>query len=953
MRLPRLLIGLILGLVACLAAGLGPLSADESAESTGPVDPAVVTLQPGENLVGWLGEPLPVAQLKQRLPAIESVSAWEPLTGQFYEPASLLAGQGYIVTLAGTEAVQWRRPMMPVKGKVTLHRGRNLVTWLGPDDWTIDRVALGIGRELVRAEWEGGEYTPAETRTAESLPTLKRGAAIWVEVSRTVNWLQPAGVMPQIKFAGAVSSEVRAEVRRDSVEVMNHFANRFSLQPDGSILTVYVAADVESLVEVFAADGLETRGVHETWYKSGGWANSAGYIVLKTEQWKPDYGSRRLCEHGECAKGRAVMAHEYFHSIQQQLSNTEAPTWLVEGGADWAEAGLILQDADSTYDSELVSNRTTTYGGYSWADGPPLDHTERRHDKPWAYTLGAIASQRLALRSGEQSLVEFWRALLPMPLGPLGRWSSDPPWQSVFFNVFDITVDDFYGEFAEWRGGLAANSVKGRVIGPDGEGLPYVKVVGRSQHLPDEYHYDYTETLTDGHGNFDLAVNELGVIQVGVDLGGCAVYYSDGGIVSLWADADEVDASTRSSQNLRLRLSEQHCVWRINGRVVDRGNVLPASQQINVDTGHANGNAAIGSDGRFSITVPVSGVYLMRVYIDECGYYYNESATSGSRDNATDIVVVDSDVDGINFVISETACSAGISGRLLDADGQPMSDVWVNVRTESSWGPGDHTDADGAFDISIADSGLYILQAQINGCWTYYRRGSATPNQKQASWISVDDEVVRVAYRLPRGLCSINITGKVLDANGDPITKAQVFAESDDKHAWGDVMPNGSFSVTVPESGRYRVTARIDGCDVRYRRGGVTGRWDLATQVRVSDEDVTGLTIQLAEGMCEHRISGRLLNADGSPHVGRWTHVSGPSGAGGAESSADGSFSIVVRTNGTYRLSVGTEFGDCRIRYRKSGPTKVWESATGITISNKDVSDIEFRLPADEESFCR
>ena len=953
MRPPRLLIWLILGLVACLAAGLGPLSADETTETTGPVDPGVVTLQPGENLVGWLGEPLPIAQVKQRLPAIESVSAWEPLTGQFYEPASLLAGQGYIVTLAGTEAVQWRRPMMPVKGKVTLHRGRNLVTWLGPDDWTIDRVALGIGRALVRAEWEGGEYTPAGTTTAESLPTLKRGAAIWVEVSRTVNWLQPAGVMPQIKFAGAVSSEVRAEVRRDSVDVMNHFANRFSLQPDGSILTVYVAADVESLVEVFASDGLETRGVHETWYKSGGWANSAGYIVLKTEQWKPDYGSRRLCEHGECAKGRAVMAHEYFHSIQQQLSDTEAPTWLVEGGADWAEAGLILQDADSTYDSELVSNRTTTYGGYSWADGPPLDHTERRHDKPWAYTLGAIASQRLALRSGEQSLVEFWRALLPVPLGPLGRWSSDPPWQSVFFNVFDITVDDFYDEFAEWRAGLAANSVKGRVIGPDGEGLPYVKVVGRSQHLPDAHHYDYTEVLTDGQGNFDLAVNELGVIQVGVDLGGCAVYYSDGGMVSLWSDADEVDATSTSSQNLRLRLSEQHCVWRINGRVVDRGNVLPASQQINVDTGYANGNAAIGSDGRFSITVPVSGVYLMRVYIDECGYYYNESATSGSRDNATDIVIADSDVDGIDFVISETACSAGISGRLLDADGQPMSDVWVNVRTESSWGAGDQTDADGAFDISIADSGRYFLQAQINGCWTYYRRGSATPIQKQAARLAVDDDVTRVVFKLSPGQCSTKIAGTLLEADGAPITNTSVWIGNGNVHSSTQTDASGAFVITAPEAGRYRVTARIDGCHVYYRNNGVTGKWASATLVRVSDVDLTGLRMQLDEGMCVNRILGKLLNADGSPRAGEWVHAEGNSGSGGGESGADGSFSMSVTTNGTYRLSVGTEFGDCRIRYRRSGPTKVWESATGITISNKDVSGIEFRLPADEESFCR
>ena len=945
--LVRLGCALVAAVVTLLAAGAVLASAEEG-EGAASEQASSPVLLPGDNLVGWVGESRSVVYMRRQVSAIEKVAAWDALHQREYEPAVVEPGMGVRIVVSGEEPIEWQPPETPVKSRLLLRRGRNLVAWLGPDDWAIDRVVLGIGRALVRAQWSDATYAPASSVSIEPLPTVRRGEALWIEVSRDVQWLQPAGIMPTIKFAGAVSAEVQAEVRRDSVDVMNHFADRFSLQPDGSILTVYVAADVESLVKVFEADGLETRGLHETWYKSGGWANSAGYIVLKTEQWKSDYGSRRLCEYGECAKGRAVMAHEYYHSIQQQLSDTEAPTWLVEGGADWAEAGLILQDADSTYDSELVSNRAT----YSWAEGPPLDHTERRHDEPWAYTLGALASQRLALRSGEQSLVEFWRALLPVQLGPLGRWSSDPPWQIVFYNVFDITVDDFYDDFAEWRESLAVNSVKGRVIGPDGQGLPYVKVVGRSQRLSDEDRYDYTETLTDGEGNFDLAVNELGVIQIGVDLGGCEVYYAGRGIVSHWSDADEVDASTTSTQNLRLRLSEQHCVWRISGRVIDRGNVLPANQQINVDTGYANGNARIGSDGAFSITVPVSGVYLMRVYIDDCGYYYNESATSGGRDNATDIVVADSDIDGINFVISDTACSAGISGRLLDADGQPIADVWVSVRTESSWGPGDHTDADGAFEISIADSGRYFVQARINGCWTYYRRGSATVNEKQAAWLTVDDDVTSVVFKLSPGQCSTKIAGTLMDADGAPIANASVWIGDGNLYSSTETDASGAFVISAPKTGRYRVTARIDGCHVYYRSGGVTGKWASAIQVRVSDDDLTGLRMQLDEGMCEHRISGRLLNADGSPHVGRWTHASGSNGAGGAETGADGSFSIVVTTNGTYRLSVATEFGDCRIRYRKSGPTKVWERATGLTISNKDVTGIEFRLPEDPSTFC-
>lgn len=190
----RVSLTLLAGVIALLAADWDLALADEANE---PMDPALVTLEPGENLVGWLGDAMPVDQLIRRIPAIESISAWEPLQRTFYEPTRLLAGAGYVLTLSGSESLDWRRPVTPVKGKITLHRGRNLVTWLGPDDWTIDRVALGSGRALVRAQWEGGEYSPSDAGKSEPLPTLKRGAALWIEVSRTVHWLQPAGVTPR------------------------------------------------------------------------------------------------------------------------------------------------------------------------------------------------------------------------------------------------------------------------------------------------------------------------------------------------------------------------------------------------------------------------------------------------------------------------------------------------------------------------------------------------------------------------------------------------------------------------------------------------------------------------------------------------------------------------------------------------------------------------------------
>ena len=851
MRLPRLPIGLILGLVACLAVGLGPLSADESTETTGPVDPAVVILQPGENLVGWLGEPLPVAQLKQRISAIESVSAWEPLTGQFYEPASLLAGQGYIVTLAGTESVQWRRPMMPVKGKVTLHRGRNLVTWLGPDDWAIDRVALGIGRALVRAEWEGGEYTPAETTTAESLPTLKRGAAIWVEVSRTVNWLQPAGVMPTVVFAGENAADIKATVRQDSIDIMNWFAEEFGVQPDGSMLSLYIATDPDILVEAMEKDGHNTDGIHRTWYRSEGWADES-YVVQKAEQWRSDHRNNRGDAYGGYTYGRRILAHEYYHTIQLQMGSSDAAIWLVEGDAQWVRARFVLRDT-KTAKNELAEDRQHI----SSEDVPPLKVIEIRPESHgWEYTLGTVASHQLAIRSGLSSLLDFWRALLAEPLGPLGRWQTNPPWQAAFHDVFGISVDDFYSEFAAWRSELAPVLARGRVVGPDGAGLPYVKIVARTEHLLEEGGHSYFEMSTDGNGEFELAAPGTGGVQWGVDLGGCEVYYTSNGAVYKWEDAELLSLSAEGVERVSLALTDETCVWRINGVMVG-------------------------------------------------------------------------------------------------PDGKQLSNVRVLAESESAR-VGDSTDAEGVFEIAVPLPDSYRLSMWLDehDCRVYYRHGAPAGSWNQATQVNIENrDVSGLQFQLIDGLCSLRITGRLLDANGDPIPDVSVWANSDDgAHGSAGTDSDGGFSVAISEPGRFRVGARINGCTIFHRRGGVTGIWDQATLVRVSSKDVSEITLQLAEGMCERRISGRLLNPDGSPHANQWVRASGRQGSAGAHSGADGSFAFTVPASGAYLLE--TDFADCRIRHGTRGPTEHWNSARQLRVSNADVTGIEFRLPEDPSTFC-
>ena len=108
--------------------------------------------------------------------------------------------------------------------------------------------------------------------------------------------------------------------------------------------------------------------------------------------------------------------------------------------------------------------------------------------------------------------------------------------------------------------------------------------------------------------------------------------------------------------------------------------------------------------------------------------------------------------------------------------------------------------------------------------------------------------------------------------------------------------------------------------------------------------------MQLSESMCVLRISGVLLNADGSPKSGVWVSASAVAGSGGAQSGSDGAFSFAVPGRGSYRLSVWID--NCSIYRRGDRSTTNWNSATTISITNADVTDVEFRLPTNPGSLC-
>ena len=114
-------------------------------------------------------------------------------------------------------------------------------------------IARGIGRSLVSTTLGNQVHRPAQPDSAAAWPLIQRGDALVVTVSRNVNWLQPAEVMPELVFLGNISAKLRQQARDDLQPVMEFYLTQFGIQPDGSSFTIRIAATLQSLIDYESA----------------------------------------------------------------------------------------------------------------------------------------------------------------------------------------------------------------------------------------------------------------------------------------------------------------------------------------------------------------------------------------------------------------------------------------------------------------------------------------------------------------------------------------------------------------------------------------------------------------------------------------------------------------------------------------------------------------------------
>lgn len=751
---------------ATLATGLATAAGDEEIG----FDPLAKTtvLQPGHNYVGWVAAPMSVDSLLGQFPQITEVRAWDALRQGSYTPTELTPGQGVRITVESDSPVLWRRSMKPVKGLVILRAGRNLVTWMGVDRTPLDRALLGVGSPLQTASvWSPRSqthkmYDATSLGDGTALPRLSRGDSIWVTASRTVNWLQPTGRLPVVKFPGGTTDKLRLQVMADMSDTIEMYRDVFGIEADFATYIVYAATDVEALIDVYRRDVPDHYDVssdfgrlRSRWDTAAGWIND-DRIVVKQRHWR-DSNQATASASGEVIwAGRAILTHEYTHIVQAQLSTANgflkafdgykyarAPQWLVEGSATWVEDVQKVNDGTATW-SDAVASVVATI-----ADAPSL----RFAIGNIAYNLGSAASHFVRQRVGLLAVIDSFRLMNANEAGPDSRWLLTPSWEDAFEMAVGMSIDQFHTDFEYWRGSVGAHGPAGNAElvgqlvnketmgGKDGQVLDFRDV--RLELYGTSNPGATAPEWADSEGRFVFRDVPDGSYTLRTYFGECFLY-------------SDIEVGGDDDRSIQVAIGRDTCAHQIQGQIVGGQGVTVAGWRLSVAIAGGYSTTISREDGRFAVTVPQQGSYFLRLDVGPCQIEYARAGGSGLWDREM-IDVEGFDVTGIRFALPQDLCIHRLAGRLLNADGTPRANVLVNangsVGSGSAW-----TSPDGAFSFAVPSSGSYRLSAWVDGCSIYRGSRGPTKSWNSASQIQVSNaDVAGIEFRLPEdpsSLCS-------------------------------------------------------------------------------------------------------------------------------------------------------------------------------------------------------
>lgn len=294
----------------------------------------------------------------------------------------------------------------------------------------------------------------------DGLPDFSRRAAVgWCrEIAAykpDVKDLTPAAEPPMILTADSVSPEIRSYVARSYEEARRTFAREWGIE----------TASKPVLIVAFNRDDLEellkrpVPGIPDL--SPGAARDTADDMCIGVERVEGSAYRHRVSfcmpqEHQQSitsykmwkARYQYVMLHEFMHHVQREMSYDKVeydesghrrmgPAWMVEGTAYLAEIkarGAYNQKVSVPMLSALRAGDEDDPLELEWIRKKDSVRSHRE------YSASNLATSALAMRYGEDRIVDFWRAV-----GELDDWDR------AFERTFDMEIDQFEGLFEELR----------------------------------------------------------------------------------------------------------------------------------------------------------------------------------------------------------------------------------------------------------------------------------------------------------------------------------------------------------------------------------------------------------------------------------------------------------------------------------------------------------------------
>ena len=399
---------------------LAKASEPPALEQVGGADAITTTLHPGWNMVGWLGPDTPASEIFDAVPELGEVVAWDAVTQRYMrmsrsgdgELLTLTPGMGFWLHVEGDERVPWTRASVSDGLVLDLYEGSNIIGWTGGDGVPVRGLLSQLGDTLESAwQWDSEaqrfNYYFPDPATGNTITELRHGDALWLVLASDARLWAAGTTRPTFTFHEEMTAEERGALR----------------------------TSVESVREVFARH----FGVHTANFDvrvGGSRCGTATASVLSLSL--------------ECSDGSSVVAHEYFHVLQQQLASPSgiAPVWLTEGAAIYAEGvyDAVTSETQTVEGWLATEHRVNVACAMSAPNGAyplaSIDYDVLSRDIA-AACLVALAADLLVDLSGHGSLISYYDEL-----------SLSGNVQSSFAEAFGLDVDVFYETFLEHLRGL-------------------------------------------------------------------------------------------------------------------------------------------------------------------------------------------------------------------------------------------------------------------------------------------------------------------------------------------------------------------------------------------------------------------------------------------------------------------------------------------------------------------